>query len=189
MPVNEGPTPAEGPRREPARSLSPARLRSVPPDERRHPPALSIAPIGEKPRRIRVGAPAAAGDITDAKRLESLPRERVEITLPTTPRVGLESRRRTRIVRHERGAHLVTDLEVLLTDSRPEPCNKLRRRNAQMAHSLLQHAAREPPPPRMSRAHRRPSTRRKQHRHTVSDLNNTHPPTHPRNRRIRTRKP
>src|ERR1700722_16144018 len=128
MPVNEGPfeprAQLEPPRLEPARSLIPARLRSVPPDERRHPPALSIAPVGEKPRRVRVGAPTTAGDITDAKRLESLTSERVEITLPTNPRVGFESRRRTRIVRHERRAHFITDLEMVLTDGRPEPYNK-----------------------------------------------------------------
>src|SRR6202034_1384129 len=107
------------------------------------------------------------GDITDAKRLESLTSERVEITLPTTPRVGFESRRRTRIVRHERRAHFITDLEMVLTDGRPEPYNKLRRRNAKMAHSFLQYAASQSPPPGMSRPHSRPITRRKQHRHTV----------------------
>src|ERR1700722_15470682 len=151
----------------------PVRQRSVSPDERRHPPALPIAPVGEKPRRIRVGAPTTAGDITDTKRLESPASERVKITLPTPPRVGFESRRCTTIERHERRTPLITALEVRLADGRPEPCMELRRWNAKMANSFLQHAASQSAPSRMSRAHCRPITRGKQHRHTVSDLNDT----------------
>jgi hypothetical protein len=121
-----------------------------------------------------MGAPTTTGSASDTERRETTPRERVQITLPALTRVEFESGRRVRIVRDESRTHLFTNLEMLLPDRRAEPRNKLCRRNTQVANGFLQHAASQPTPTRMRRTDGRPITRRKQHGHTVRNLNHTH---------------
>jgi len=121
-----------------------------------------------------MGAPTTTGNASDTERRETTPRERVQITLPALTRVEFESGRRVRIVRDESRTHLFTNLEMLLPDRRAEPRNKLCRRNTQVANGFLQHAASQPTPTRMRRTDGRPITRRKQHGHTVRNLNHTH---------------
>src|SRR5579859_2875913 len=95
------------------------------PDQRRHTATLSITPEREEPRRIAVGAPAAAEYVTNTQRRETTPCEHIQIALPTTARVSLECHRCAQVIFHEGSANVVTDLEIRLADRGAEPSHQL----------------------------------------------------------------
>src|SRR5438045_4840980 len=91
---------------------------SLPPDQRRHAPALSVTAIGKEAQRIRVRAPVTAEYRAHPGGAEPAPGERAEIALPAAAAVGAERLHRASIVRQEGGTHFAPHLEVCRPDRR-----------------------------------------------------------------------
>src|SRR5205814_1088833 len=73
---------------------------SLPPDQRRHAPALSVTAVGKEAQRIRVRAPVTAEHRAHPGGAEPAPGERAEIALPAAAAVGAERLRRGGRWRH-----------------------------------------------------------------------------------------
>src|SRR5450631_770908 len=140
------------------------------PHERRHPPARRVAPEREKPHRVAVRTEPAAKHPLHPEDRQALPRERKEVALPAAARICRKSERCALILRQERRAHLLSDLEGGRSDRRSEPRAKLARRDAEGAHGSLKHPACKPAPAAMRGSDRRAIPRREEHRQTVSHL-------------------
>lgn len=150
------------------------------PNKRRHAPAASLAPEGEKSRGVAVGAKSAAEHRLHPERRQTRACKLVEIALPAAARILAEGRRRARIMREERRAHLIADLEGGRSDRRPEPGVKRARIDPQGTHGRLEHTARKPAPAAMRGSDPRSVSRGKEHGQAVGDLNGADSPGHVR---------
>src|SRR2546429_6569237 len=94
---------------------------SLPPDQRRHAPALSVTAVGKEAQRIRVRAPVTAEHRAHPGGAEPAPGERAEIALPAAAAAGAEPLRPGSNVRQERGTHFSPHLEVWRPAGRAQP--------------------------------------------------------------------
>src|SRR5438045_8169060 len=120
---------------------------SLPPDQRRHAPALSVTAVGKEAQRIRVRAPVTAEHRAHPGGAEPAPGERAEIALPAAAAVGAERLRRGSIVRQEGGTHFAPNLEVCRTDGRAQPGDEAPRPDGKPPHRPFHHPPGQPAPP------------------------------------------
>src|SRR5262249_13829813 len=142
----------------------------LPPYERGHASATSVAPIREETRRVRIGAPVAAEDRADSERREAPPGEAREIALPAAPVIRSELAGCACIACEESAAHLIADFEMSGADAGTWPCEEPSRLRREALHGRLQHARHEAAPPGVRRGHRGAITYGEEHRQAVGHL-------------------
>src|SRR3990167_6371138 len=116
------------------------------PDQRCLTTGDAVATVGEETFRLADGTPLATENGDDTGPSQATTGQPVDIGQPLAGRLWREELARPRVVRQERGAHLVTDFESLRADGRPQPGKQFAGRHGHPGDGRFEHAGQQAAP-------------------------------------------